>query len=278
MSATLIARKLGAGLALAAAFHLASADDDVATAPLAQNPALAAALRSAEVNGLEIYWHDHATAVASDAMMKIGMAKDNRVRGWVTQRRQTDIVVTFVGVGQDKLLHALYRATVTPDGKVAPGSGLLAPVQALTQFELEMLAARATAAASSFTPCTPKYNTVVLPVMTNNVRHWAVFLLPATTDRTVIPLGGAYRIMTSADGQQVESSRTYTRSCITLANPANGVANVVSHLMDAIPTEVHVFWQRWSGKPMWVTIPSNGSSWSIAEGKIMPEKGEPAKP
>jgi hypothetical protein len=45
------------------------------------------------------------------------------------------------------------------------------------------------------------------------------------------------------------------------------VSIFVTHLLDDIPTEAHVFWSLWAGKPMYVGTPDR-RIWAIEGGRI----------
>jgi hypothetical protein len=101
----------------------------------------AAAIRSAEMTGLTIYRHDQAAAIATDEALKLRtFKKDKRVRGWITEERQGQIVVTFI----DQSPAALYRTVVSKDGVAGPLTALASPT-ALTDYESGAAAARAAA-------------------------------------------------------------------------------------------------------------------------------------
>lgn len=246
---------------------LARADEPLLAAlPLDQETA---ALQAAEITGLTIYRHDRAAAVATDAVLKIrAFKKDKRVKGWVTEERDGDVVVSFV----DQTPAALYRATVANSGSlVGKVSVLEAPVP-LTEFESGAVAARATAIAAGFEPCSEKYNSVVLPANGGTSKSWIVYLLPATTKRNVVPIGGTYRF--EIEGSTVTSRRGFTRTCIALEDDSRAVALTITHLLDSTPTEAHVFWSLWANKPIYVATP-NGTSWSVEGGKIrLVKRGE----
>jgi len=132
-------------------------------------------------------------------------------------------------------------------------------------FESGAAAARTLAMDSGFEPCSDKYNSVVLP--DNNVpNNWIVYLLPGTTKKNIVPIGGTYRIAT--DGKTVISRRGFTRTCIALQNDARAVGLMITHLLDPTPTEAHVFWGLWSGKSLYVATPPHGTMWEVASGKI----------
>ena len=118
--------------------------------------------------------------------------------------------------------------------------------------------------------CTGDYNPLTLPGATP--RDWRVYLLPVVEDGDRVPLGGAWRIDVH-DGQVV-AQRAFTQGCIALDNQGGDDAFVVSHLLDPIPTEIHVFWSLWADKPMFVT--TSQGTWAISEGLIAPVPASPA--
>ncbi len=222
----------------------------------------AAAVQRAEATGLVIYLHDHAAAVATDAALKLrAFKRDKRVNGWLTEEQQGQIVVTFI----DQTPAALYRITVSKDGVAGPVMALELPTQ-LTAYESGAATARATALASKFQPCSENYNSVVIPTAGPSGKNWVVYLLPGTTKNDVVPIGGTYRIETN--GSSVVGQRGFTRTCIALQTDPKAVGLMITHLLDPIPTEAHVFWSLWAKKPMYIATPPNGTVWVVEGNKI----------
>ncbi|MEP6634617.1 MAG: hypothetical protein ABJA62_10470 [Luteimonas sp.] len=221
----------------------------------------AVVLKTAETTGLIIYRHDHAAEVATDAALRIrAFKKDKRVRGWITEERDGLITVTFI----NQTPAALYRVTVSNAGDILGDVAVLESPSTLTEFEAGAATARTTALALQFQPCSAKYNSVVLPGSTP--KKWVVYLLPATTKNNVVPIGGTYRVET--DGNTVVARRGFTYTCIALQNDPRAVSLMITHLLDATPTEAHVFWSLWAHKPIYVVTPPYGTTWSIENGKI----------
>ncbi|MDR0233762.1 MAG: hypothetical protein LBI31_03025 [Zoogloeaceae bacterium] len=217
----------------------------------------AAALKLAETTGSAIYRHDQAAAVATDAALKLRQFReDKRIKGWVTEERQNRIVVTFI----DQTPAALYRVTVSNKGVASPVATMKTPTP-LTPYESGSAAARSAALTSKFQPCSKNYNSVVLPAADGSEGSWAVYLLPGTTERNIVPIGGTYRIM--VNDSTVISQRGFTRSCIALQTDPNAAGLIITHLLDPIPTEAHVFWSMWAKMPMYVSTPPNGTVWVV---------------
>jgi hypothetical protein len=233
-----------------------------------------AALRRAEATGLTIYKHDHAAAVATDALGALGILKsDKRVRGWITESQGEGILVTFISGDANEAPQALYRVSVSKEGDVTGPPQELKMPQALTEFESGAAAARLFAAKYSFQPCAEHYNTVVLPADSSASPNWVVYLIPGTQDALRIPLGGAHRLELDATAQHLTNERGFTRSCLVLGDPKGNakqrpVMLVASHLLDPVPTEIHVFWNLWSGIPLDIMTPPFGTVWGISKGHI----------
>ncbi len=221
-----------------------------------------AVLREAERIGRAMYLHDRAAAVATDALLANTSAKkDGRVRGWITEARNDEIVVTFI----DETPAALHRVVVSVDGLPGPVVTPVSP-EPLSAYEAGAAKARLAAMSARFEPCAENYNSVVLPAEAGAEAPWVVYLLPGTTRHDSVPIGGSYRF--EAEDGAVVSQRAFTRSCIALQTDPRAVGLMITHLLDPVPTEVHVFWSLWAGKPMMVATPPDGVMWGIEGGRI----------
>jgi hypothetical protein len=223
-----------------------------------------AALRQAETAGLRMNRHDKAAWVATDELSRLkGFRKDRRVAGWITEERDDQIVVTFIGSDDGAALEALYRTTVSAAGKAVGKPLVLEIPEPLTEFETNAAAARAAAMSSSFAACAQNYNSIVLPGADGPRGKWIVYLLPGTTDGKVVPIGGSYRMEVDGSSHKILSSRGFTHTCIQLADDPRAVALFITHLLDPVPTEIHVFWSLSLGKDMYVGTPPKGTTWLV---------------
>lgn len=247
-----------AGAAVFLSCLTAAADDGL---PQALPPAQESlAIAAAETIGREIFQHDRAAAVATDAALAHRTFKrDRRVRGWLTEAGEDGIAVTFI----DQTPSAIYRVMVSPAGQAGPLLALEVP-EPLTHYEAGAAGARTAALEAPFQACSKTYNTVVLPSKAGT-DSWVVYLLPGTTRQDTVPLGGTYR-MEVRDGA-VTSQRSFTRSCIALNRGPSVGAMMVTHLLDPVPTEAHVHWSLWADTPMYVSTPGGGL-WAITHGAI----------
>jgi len=236
----------------------------VAAAAHAQGPDQAT-LKTAEKRGLEIYIHDHASAIVSDEVVPLMTSTvRQRVKGYITEEKGGAIVVTFYGTGEGDGFYAWYRAAVGPDGRLLGTVSQYEVPQALSEYEERAANARETGMGSGFEPCAQNYNSVVLP----KSGGWQVYLLPGTKDDDVMPYGGTYRVDTDPTGRTMTAKRAFSKSCISFRITADTKAFTVSHLLDPQPTETHVFWQLWSGMPMYLLTTQNSLVWPIKEGHI----------
>ena len=230
------------------------------------------AIEGAETMGTAIYRHERAIAAATEAVLKMpAFQRDQRVSGWITEEQDGTIAVTYV----DRTPSALYRVSVsTADDQVREITTLDVPAR-LSPFEAGAAGARQLAIRSGFEPCAEQYNAVVLPAeAVDRPRRWVVYLLPAASSNKVVPLGGTYRVIT--DGTAVIAQRGFTRTCLALRQDPRAAGLYVTHVLDATPTEAHVFWSLWARQPMYVGTP-DGKVWAVHKGRIQRTGREAAK-
>lgn len=261
-------------LMLMAVSWVSSALADVAPITPLDAAAEAAALREAEVLGQRLFRHDRAAAVATDELLKVRKFRRNRnLEGWVTEERGDQTVVTFVGRSKDGTTAAFYRVNIDATGSVVGEASILKDPEPLSGFEAAAARARTLGRAAPFQPCAQNYNTVVLPSGSSE-DDWQVYLLPGTTEHGIVPIGGTYRVAVNIVSGETHV-RPYTRSCIQLQNEPRAVALAITHLLDPVPTEVHVFWSMWAEKAIYLTTPPHGSMWSVQGPKIsLVKRGE----
>lgn len=233
----------------------------VAGASPAEDADTAQAIAQAESLGRQMFEHDLAAERATDALLESSMRGDSRVQGWVTERHDDRYQVSMLGEGAV----VLYQATTDARGNLAGATKVLAVPVPPTAYQAGAAAARTLALGSRYDACAKTYNSVVLPVPGTATDAWTVYLLPATTDPAVVPLGGSYRF-DIAHGR-ITSQRAFTNSCIQLQRAPRGAAMIVGHLLDPTPTEVHVFWSLWARSPLYVST-GEGMVWKIEDGRI----------
>lgn len=223
--------------------------------------------------GSLIYTFDRAAWVSTDALTA-AIPKDRLtgVGGYVVEAADPKTLRVTYYTGNAATAQAFFHADVR-DGKVVSKELLAQPV-ALTPGQTVLARAREIGAQRAveraYKPCTPlPFNTVVLPARSDGVV--AVYLLSAQQDAATYPMGGNYRVIVAADGQ-VLASRPYSVGCRNTPLPklpkgATPVGIVVNHLLDPVPTELHVFASYSLRMPVYVATPDK-RVWQVRGSEI----------
>jgi hypothetical protein len=113
-------------------------------------------------------------------------------------------------------------------------------------------------------------NTVVLPPLGPD-EPILVYLLAPQPAANVYPMGGHYRFEVGSDGR-VGGRRAFAKSCLAMPARLEGkpepVALTVSHLLDPVPTELHVFTSYAVRKPLFVAVPKPERVWVVRGDQI----------
>ena len=267
-------------LAFVALISAAVIQDAGGAARAPEGPAAASSARSIEQRiadaasrGRLIHEFDRAAWVSSDALMAAG-PKDQRsgVGGYVVEASEAQSLRVTYYRGSAAAAQAFFVADVR-GGKVVRKELLATPIslspdQAVLARAREVAGVRARE--RSYKPCTPApFNTVVVPSRQGG--PVAVYLLSAQKDAGTYPMGGNYRVIVAPDGQ-VLTSRPYSVSCVNLTVPklpdgAKPVGLIVTHLLDPVPTEIHVFASYNLRMPVFVGTPDK-RVWEVQGSKI----------
>ena len=118
--------------------------------------------------------------------------------------------------------------------------------------------------------CSPQpLNTVVLPPSRPGGPTLVYFLEPQPS-LDVFEFGGHYVVEVSTD-RKTGVPRAFTNSCIELtprAKDGKADALVVTHLLDPVPTEIHVFSSLAAGLPVYVITSQNSRTWAVEGPRI----------
>lgn len=232
--------------------------------------------------GRLLYTFDQAASVSSDALTAVA-AQDipTGLGGYVVEALDDEILRVTYYRGAAATAQAFFVADVRR-GKVVRKDRLVQPVP-LSADQAILARARDAAAARArdrgYTPCTPKpFNTVVLPSRKGG--PVAAYLLSAQVTQGTFPMGGNYRVIVAPDGT-VLASRPYSVSCLPMTAPklpkgATPVGFMVAHLLDPVPTEIHVFASYRMRMPVFVSTP-DGQVWRV-EGSIITAVAKEAAP
>lgn len=238
-------RHLTACLTIAAILSGTAALADDRTAPV---PIEAWSLDRISELGREIHRHDIAAWVATDVMLaQTNGAPPPDLRGWIVSPRNEDLVVRFVRLDGDVIRPGW--DVVVQEG--VAGSLITATDTILSDAEQAQFQARQTAIANlGELRCTPSFNSIVLK--DPDGEGWLVWMLAATSEAGVIPVGGHYRFRISADGRSVLMRDQLSNGCLNMRPEGEDVVMFVTHMLSDTPVETHVFLSLINGMALYV--------------------------
>lgn len=249
----------------------------VGAAPAARMSAEeSAGVEAAAGRGQLLFELDQAAWLTTDDMIaRFSGRKDMPIKGWVIERAASGGGYAVIYFGDGAAGPVAWYAGAVRGGKVVAGEifpegnrPLLSPAQIRLKE-----AADVARAFTGYRPCTPtRFNVAIVPPTTADGPIEA-YLLSGQTERGVYPVGGHYRLRIS--GGKVVSHRRFMNSCMNVdlrANPKQGVPQmlVLTHLLDPIPTEAHVFVSTWMKKPIFVM--TKARAWTVDGPRIRPVK------
>ena len=220
----------------------------------AQNARERAAIDFALQRGRLLYAIDRAAWVATDDMMaQMPDWRSAGLRGYIVERDGTGYSVSFYG-GPEPAPVAFYRGRVENHRIVSREVFGAAARPALTPFQRRLVAARDLVARSTRNRACGRapFNSAVIPPETPDGPIDVYLLTPQATDRE-FPFGGHFRATVTAEGR-VTGERAFTNSCLTMPAPPPGAFLGVSHMLDPVPTEIHVFTSLAARAPVFVAI------------------------
>lgn len=220
----------------------------------------------AVARGRLLFALDRAAWVATDDMLeRVPRDQQRDLRGYIVDRDAEGYQAIFYA-DQDGQPVVLYRARIGAAGVAS--REIFTPGQrpALTpgQQRLARVRAQLAAAAPEMNMCsrnTP--NLAIVPPETAD-GPIDIYVMTPQTDTNVIPFGGHHRLTLDSEGR-VTAQRAFTNSCLAmpLSQPGRDrpVALTVTHLLDPIPTEIHVFSAM--AARMTVYVGAGGSMWEV---------------
>lgn len=274
MQALVAAGALSAQLAPAAASAPPKGPAAIAVASSAEQ----AQLREAERRGALLYAYDQAAWHGTDDMVAKLPDYQSRIGGWIVDGpAEAPELVFFDREGVRPIYVARFR-----DGKLVSGEVAGAGAGELSAPRRQLIAARKAAVealgASDSKICTEApMNTVVVPAAAPGEPILVYVLTPQRVMDT-FPFGGHHLIPVDGSGR-AGPIRRFTNSCVEVslsAVPKGGqlAALGISHLLDNVPTEIHVFTSLAAHMPVSVST-SDGRMWWIdgAAIRLIAKKG-----
>ncbi|MEG3084339.1 hypothetical protein U1707_11855 [Sphingomonas sp. PB2P12] len=249
------------------------------SSPIPDGPSDAQRIAQAARLGSLLYTFDRAAWVSSDALTAaIPKSELRGADGYVVEQPDPRTLHVTYYRGAGAAAQAFFVADVR-GGKVVSQEVLvraaaLTPAQALLVRAREVATQAVVARGSK--PCTPlPFNSVVLPPQKDGLI--AVYLLSAQKEAATFPMGGHYCVLVDRDGK-VSTSRPYTLGCLPMTAPklppsATPVGFVVNHLLDPVPTEIHVFASYSLHMPVFVATPDK-RVWRVKGSEITPSSAK----
>ncbi|UZK64800.1 hypothetical protein [Sphingomonas sp. M1-B02] len=250
----------------------------LASAPAAAQlaPGEQTMLDLAFARGKLLYAYDQAAWHGTDDMLQKVKQPEKTVGGWIVDGPAEAPELIFYD--QDKAEpHAVYSARFR--GSRLASAKLFGPGddRTLSPQRRALIAARdkATAAwlASGPKLCTrARVNSVVLPPTAPGAPTLVYMLTPQSALES-FPFGGHYRIEVGPDSS-APTIRGFANSCLEMQRPTaaqrRGIM-FVSHVLDPIPTEIHVF-SALAARVQLVVGTSDKRLWSISDKGIKAEQ------
>jgi hypothetical protein len=215
-----------------------------------------ASLQAAAARGRLLAVIDRAgRAGTQDMLAHVSDPDGAGITGWIAEAEGNGVAVTFYA-DTDTGPVIVYRITFNGGRIVDRDVHLAGTRPPLNPLQARMAAARAATARLDNHPCSGDvFNVFVVPPLTPDGTI-DVYQISPQTQRGVFPLGGHFRTSVAADGS-VAATRAYTRSClnVTVTDPPAGARPApisVTHLLDDLPQDIHVFLSAWTGHPLLV--------------------------
>ncbi|AYG95204.1 hypothetical protein D8I30_08440 [Brevundimonas naejangsanensis] len=192
----------------------------------------------------------------------LGGATDHGLIGWIVVEQGDAQLVRFVR-GDPAAPRPGYDILVDKTGR--PGPAVKSKDVVLPDDQIARYLARATALANiGALRCTASFNPVVLDDPDGD--GWLVWLLAATNDVDVVPMGGHYRFHLTADGRTVEKREQLSSGCLNMDRRKAGQSGQPAALFTTVlvasqPLEVHVFLSLLNRLPIYVG--AGDKIWSV---------------
>ncbi|MDQ2078477.1 hypothetical protein [Marinimicrobium sp. ABcell2] len=199
-------------------------------------------LSQAEYDGRLMYEKDIRAANATGLLLaKINPGDYPNLVGWVTYPNSDDFTVSFyqrAGEEFEIIADVIYSASEPPVVDIAPS-------RKPTELEVSMVKARIAALQRGASPCTERHNTVVLPSQSDE--YWDVYVLAATTDPTLVQVGGHVKVTVVRSDAKVIDVMPLSKSCLAIditegmPEGATLAALTVSHIVTEMPIAIHPY-------------------------------------
>lgn len=261
----ILRRSLGAVFAIALAGCATTAPPQGEWKPQPASPEELQAIAVITATGRAIHRQDQFVWHASDAY---ATAVDHRPAppgaSYAVIERDGLVRVSFLAEEHGRL-----RVVADVDMSHSAPAVTLDPAREPDDDEVRQVRARATALAAAPNVCEGARNTVVLPVEGGAMD---VYVLAASSDSAIVPLGGHARVRVSADGGSVLAFEPYSKSCLDMDTREGGPggsrlsALMATLVLSDLPAPTHVYTSLTYPWP--IMLASKTHLWKVADGRI----------
>jgi len=188
-----------------------------------------------------------------DMLSRVADPDGTGIAGWIAEPAGNGIAVTFYAQATP-VPATVYRVNISAGRVVGREIFLTGTRPPLNPIQARMAAAGAATAGLDHQVCGGEdFNALVVPPETAE-GPIDVYQISPQSARGHYPVGGHYKTTVAADGA-IAASRGFTNACldVAVAAPAAGAQPApvaVTHLLDPLPTEIHVFLAIWTGHPL----------------------------
>lgn len=227
--------------------------------------------RTAERGRLLISIAQAGILATQDMLTRISDPEGAGIAGWIAQPQGNGFGVTFYADGDDGP-SAVYRTSILGGRVVSRDIYLSGDRPALNPVQARMAAARTATDALDHQACTDMpFNVLVIPPAGPDAPI-DVYQVTPPAERGRFPLGGYFRTTIAPDGSVAED-RALTSGCafIEAAPPAEGERPApigVTHTLDPMPGEVHLFLAQLVGRPLLVATGEPQRIWLVTDERI----------
>lgn len=209
-----------------------------------------------------------------DMLTRVSDPNGAGISGWIAEPAGNSMIVSFYADGAEgagEAAKAVYRATVLGGRVTSREIFLGADRPALTPVQARMAAARLASESAELRACSDQpFNVLVVPPATAGAPV-DVYRISAPAQRGRFPLGGHFRSTVAADG--TVESRGFANACVNLNVPPVAAGQQpapigVTHLLDPLPTEVHLLLAQTIGRPLLVVSGEPQRLWLVTGDRI----------
>ena len=214
--------------------------------------------------GQMLYDYDQAAWHSTDALREdIKNLGKSGIRGWIVVPAENGFRAIYYGK-RANVPYAIYSAVWTGENIEQRMIHKTAAEQSMSDEEKRLVNSLEVGRKQNILVCNKQApNAVILPRQTPDGAD-SVYILTPQPDNGVYSLGGHHRFDIK-DGK-ILSDRKFANSCLMINKaqmPSNAAAFFVTHLLDVIPTEIHVFTMLAAQIPITVSTAENNSIWSV---------------